>query len=76
MRMDINCDLGESYEAFLTGRDEEILDYVTSINIACGYHAGDHYIMHQTVRHAIGKNVHIGAHPGYPDREGFGRRDM
>lgn len=76
IRMDINCDLGESYEAFLTGRDNEILDYVTSVNIACGYHAGDHSIMHQTVRHAIRKNVHIGAHPGYPDREGFGRRDM
>ncbi|MGC7930758.1 MULTISPECIES: 5-oxoprolinase subunit PxpA [Lysinibacillus] len=74
--MDINCDLGESYEAFLTGRDEEILDYVTSINIACGYHAGDHSIMHQTVRNAIRKHVHIGAHPGYPDREGFGRKNM
>ncbi len=76
MPIDINCDLGESYDAFITGKDEELIDYVTSINIACGYHAGNHTIMHQTVRSAIRKNVHIGAHPGYPDREGFGRRNM
>ncbi|WP_445480086.1 5-oxoprolinase subunit PxpA [Lysinibacillus irui] len=76
MPMDINCDIGESFEAFISGKDEEIIDYVTSINIACGYHAGDHTIMHQTIRSALRKNVHIGAHPGYPDREGFGRRNM
>lgn len=76
MPIDINCDLAEYDDAFLTGKEEEILDYVTSINIACGYHAGHHTLMHQTVRSAIRKNVHIGAHPGYPDREGFGRRNM
>nr|WP_238542671.1 LamB/YcsF family protein [Lysinibacillus boronitolerans] len=63
MPIDINCDLGESYNAFITGKDEALLDYVTSINIACGYHAGHHSIMHQIVRSAINKNVHIGAHP-------------
>ena len=73
MSIDINCDMGESNDAL---KDLAILDYVTSINIACGYHAGNHTIMHQTVRNAIRKNVRIGAHPGYPDLEGFGRRDM
>lgn len=76
MPMDINCDMGESNNAHIMGNDEEILNYVTSINIACGYHAGNHTIMRQTVRNAIRKNVLIGAHPGYPDREGFGRRNM
>ncbi len=73
MPIDINCDMGESNDAF---KDVAILDYVTSINIACGYHAGNHTMMRQTVRNAIHKNVHIGAHPGYPDPEGFGRRNM
>lgn len=73
MSIDINCDMGESNDAL---KDQAILDYVTSINIACGYHAGNHTIMHQTVRNAVHKNIHIGAHPGYPDLEGFGRRDM
>ena len=73
MSIDINCDMGESNDVL---KDQAILDYVTSINIACGYHAGNHTIMHQTVRNAIRKNVHIGAHPGYPDVKGFGRRNM
>ncbi|MEK5333244.1 5-oxoprolinase subunit PxpA [Lysinibacillus sp. FSL W8-0992] len=76
MPIDINCDMGESVDAFTLGKDEEILDYVTSINIACGYHAGNHTMMHKTVRNAIRKNVLIGAHPGYPDLQGFGRRNM
>ncbi len=76
MPIDINCDMGESTDAVTLKNDEEILDYVTSINIACGYHAGNHTIMHNTVRNAIRKNVQIGAHPGYPDLEGFGRRNM
>ncbi|WP_107948161.1 5-oxoprolinase subunit PxpA [Lysinibacillus parviboronicapiens] len=75
MPFDINCDMGESTDAFRLDNDDAILDYVTSINIACGYHAGNHTIMHRTVRNAIRKNVHIGAHPGYPDVEGFGRRN-
>ena len=76
MPIDINCDMGESGDALALKNDEEILNYVTSINIACGYHAGNHTIMHNTVRNAIRKNVRIGAHPGYPDLEGFGRRNM
>ncbi|MFJ7647654.1 5-oxoprolinase subunit PxpA [Lysinibacillus sp. NPDC097279] len=76
MPIDINCDMGESVDAFTLDNDEKILDYVTSINIACGYHAGNHTIMHNTVRNAIRKNVLIGAHPGYPDLQGFGRRNM
>ncbi|MFC7685245.1 5-oxoprolinase subunit PxpA [Ureibacillus sp. GCM10028918] len=74
--MDINCDMGESFGAYRLGNDYEILDYVTSINIACGFHAGDPMIMRQTVRQAIEKNVKIGAHPGYADLQGFGRRNM
>lgn len=76
MPMDINCDMGESFGAFRIGNDLEVLKYVTSINIACGFHAGDPMIMRQTVRHAITNNVKIGAHPGYPDLQGFGRRNM
>ncbi|PYF06084.1 UPF0271 protein [Ureibacillus chungkukjangi] len=76
MRMDINCDMGESFGAFRMGNDYEILDYVTSINVACGFHAGDPMIMRQTVKRAIEKGVKIGAHPGYPDLQGFGRRNM
>ena len=58
MSIDINCDLGESYDAFIAGKDEELLDYVTSINIACGYHAGHHSIMHQIVRAPFVKCSH------------------
>ncbi|MDN4495595.1 5-oxoprolinase subunit PxpA [Ureibacillus aquaedulcis] len=76
MRIDINCDMGESFGAYHLGNDLEILDYVTSINVACGFHAGDPMIMARTVRQAIEKNVKIGAHPGYPDLQGFGRRNM
>ena len=76
MGLDINCDMGESFGAYRLGNDYEILDYVTSINVACGFHAGDPMVMRQTVRHAIEKNVKIGAHPGYPDLQGFGRRNM
>lgn len=76
MRLDINCDMGESFGAYRLGNDYEILDYVTSINVACGFHAGDPMIMRQTVKHAIEKGVKIGAHPGYPDLQGFGRRNM
>ncbi|XKG23526.1 LamB/YcsF family protein [Ureibacillus chungkukjangi] len=76
MRLDINCDMGESFGAYRLGNDYEILDYVTSINVACGFHAGDPMIMRQTVKRAIEKGVKIGAHPGYPDLQGFGRRNM
>ncbi len=74
--MDINCDIGESFGAYRFENDEEIVQYVTSVNIACGFHAGDPMVMQQTVRNAIKYKVKIGAHPGYPDLQGFGRRNM
>jgi len=74
--VDLNCDMGESFGPYRMGKDEEILDYVTSANIACGYHAGDPATMRKTVQMAIEKNVGIGAHPGLPDLVGFGRREI
>lgn len=75
-RIDLNCDLGESFGHYVLGQDELILDLVTSANIACGYHAGDHNVMSKTVSLAVEKQVAIGAHPGFPDLMGFGRREM
>jgi UPF0271 protein len=74
--VDINCDMGESFGAYTLGQDEEILAYITSANIACGFHAGDPATMRKTVRMAIDNGVGIGAHPGLQDLIGFGRRDM
>ncbi|MFY4777380.1 LamB/YcsF family protein [Metabacillus sp. RGM 3146] len=74
--VDINCDMGESFGAYTLGRDAEILDYVTSANIACGFHAGDPATMRKTVILAIEKNVGIGVHPGLQDLIGFGRREI
>ncbi|WP_046721561.1 LamB/YcsF family protein [Heyndrickxia coagulans] len=74
--IDLNCDMGESFGAYTIGRDEEILDLITSANIACGFHAGDPTVMRKTVRMAAEKGVGIGAHPGLPDLMGFGRRNM
>ncbi|EIJ82216.1 LamB/YcsF family protein [Bacillus methanolicus PB1] len=74
--VDLNCDLGESFGAYKIGQDEEILHYITSANIACGFHAGDPSTMRKTVRLALEKNVGIGAHPGLQDLAGFGRRNM
>lgn len=74
--LDLNCDLGESFGAYSLGRDAEILPYVTSANIACGFHAGDPSVMRRTVRLALEAGVAIGAHPGLPDLVGFGRRNM
>lgn len=68
--------MGESFGNYKLGRDEEILDYVTSANIACGFHAGDPGSMRKTVKMALEKNVGIGAHPGLQDLIGFGRREM
>lgn len=76
MRIDLNCDMGESFGPYRLGQDEKILRHVTSANIACGFHAGDPQVMRQTVRLAKQFGVAIGAHPGYPDRVGFGRREM
>lgn len=74
--VDLNSDLGESFGAYKIGMDEKILEFVTSANIACGYHAGDPSVMHKTVQLALKNNVAIGAHPGFPDLVGFGRREM
>lgn len=74
--VDLNSDLGESFGNYVLGLDEEVLKYVTSANIACGWHAGDPLIMEKTVRIAVENNVAIGAHPGYPDLMGFGRREI
>lgn len=75
-RVDINCDLGESFGRYKLGEQQEILKYVSSANIACGFHAGDPSVMRETVKLAIENGVKIGAHPGLPDLNGFGRREM
>lgn len=75
-KVDLNCDMGESFGAYRMGHDEEILNYITSANIACGFHAGDPAVMKKTVRLALAKGVAVGAHPGLPDLSGFGRREM
>ncbi len=74
--IDLNCDLGESYGAYKIGMDEEVIPYVTSANIACGFHAGDPMVMERTVVLCKEHGVRIGAHPGFPDLAGFGRRNM
>src|SRR5512137_2777959 len=76
MRIDLNCDLGESFGRYSLGEDEAMLRVVTSANIACGLHAGDPQVMARTVALARQNAVAVGAHPGYPDLQGFGRRDM
>ena len=75
-RIDLNCDMGESFGAYTMGNDLAILDYVNSANIACGFHAGDPPTIHKTVKAALDKGVAVGAHPGLPDLQGFGRRAM
>ncbi|MBU3143686.1 LamB/YcsF family protein [Clostridium sp. CF012] len=74
--VDINSDLGESFGAYKIGLDEEVLKYISSANIACGWHAGDPIVMRRTVEAACKNGVGIGAHPGFPDIMGFGRRNM
>ncbi|MGG3564172.1 5-oxoprolinase subunit PxpA [Neobacillus rhizosphaerae] len=74
--IDLNSDIGESFGAFKVGNDLEVLKYISSANIACGYHAGDHNVMFETVMLARKNGVKIGAHPGFPDLAGFGRREM
>jgi UPF0271 protein len=74
LRIDLNSDLGEGYGPWSMGDDAQILDCVTSANIACGGHAGDPETMFKTLRLAAQRGVRVGAHPGYADREGFGRR--
>lgn len=75
-KIDLNCDMGESFGAYSIGMDEAVIQYITSANIACGWHAGDPVVMDRTVKMALENSVGIGAHPGYPDLIGFGRRNM
>ena len=75
-RVDLNSDLGESFGNYKLGMDEEILKYVSSANVACGWHAGDPLVMEETVALAKKSGVAVGAHPGFPDLMGFGRRNM
>ncbi|MBI4201433.1 MAG: LamB/YcsF family protein [Chloroflexi bacterium] len=75
-RVDFNCDMGESFGSYKLGFDEEVIKYITSANVACGFHAGDPQWMQKTVRLAEEHGVAIGAHPSFPDLQGFGRRDM
>jgi len=76
MKIDINCDMGESFGAYTLGLDEEVIKYITSANIACGYHAGDPLVMERTIELAKEHGVSVGAHPGFPDLMGFGRRNI
>lgn len=74
--MKLNCDMGESFGSWKMGMDEQIMPHVDMANIACGFHASDPHTMQQTVALAAANNVTIGAHPGFPDLQGFGRKDM
>ena len=74
--VDLNCDMGESFGNYKIGQDDEVIKYITSSNIACGFHAGDPNVMSYTIKLAKENNVAIGAHPGFPDLQGFGRRKM
>lgn len=74
--IDINADVGERPDALLDGSEERLIQLVSSVNIACGMHAGDAYSMGKVLEYAIHYNVGIGAHPSYPDRKNFGRREM
>ena len=76
MQIDLNADLGEGFGPWRMGEDEALLGLVSSANVACGFHAGDPAIMDRTVREALGRGVDVGAHVGFPDRQGFGRRVM
>ena len=74
--VDLNCDLGESFGAYTIGMDENVIPLISSCNIACGFHASDPEVMQKTVRMAREAGIGIGAHPGYPDLMGFGRRNL
>ncbi|MEA5000164.1 MAG: 5-oxoprolinase subunit PxpA [Candidatus Limiplasma sp.] len=75
-KIDLNCDLGESFGAYTLGMDAQVIAFVTSANIACGFHAGDPLVMQRTVALCAQHGVSVGAHPGLPDLAGFGRRNM
>lgn len=75
-RIDLNCDMGESFGAYRIGADEEVFPYITSANVACGFHGGDPAVMRTTLARARQRGVAVGAHPGFPDLIGFGRRNL
>ena len=74
--IDLNCDMGEGFGSWRIGADAALLDFMTSANVACGYHAGDPPTIERTVQLALDRGVAVGAHPAYPDLQGFGRRSM
>ena len=74
--MKLNCDLGESYGNWTMGLDAQVMPFIDQANIACGFHAGDPLVMQKTLKLAKAHNVSVGAHPGYPDLVGFGRRSI
>src|SRR4051794_15257632 len=74
--IDLNCDMGEGFGPWPMGNDAQLMKYISSANVACGFHAGDPSTMRRTVEMAVENNVAVGAHPGYPDLQGFGRRNM
>lgn len=76
MQIDLNCDMGESFGVYTIGHDAEVMPYITSANVACGFHGGDPMVIRDTVRLAKRHGVAVGAHPGFPDLVGFGRREM
>lgn len=76
LRVDLNCDLGESFGNYKLGLDEEVIKFISSANVACGFHASDPLVMAKTVKIAKEVGVAVGAHPGFPDLVGFGRRNM
>ena len=76
MRIDLNADVGESFGAYTIGADDEVLRYITSANVACGFHGGDPSVIRRTVRLALQHGAVVGAHPGFCDLLGFGRREI
>ncbi len=76
MRVDLNADMGESFGSWVKGNDEALLDIISSANIACGFHAGDPDVMAKTIKLAKQRGVGVGAHPGFADLVGFGRRRL
>ncbi|MCD8225645.1 MAG: 5-oxoprolinase subunit PxpA [Clostridiales bacterium] len=75
-RVDLNSDLGESFGNYTIGMDDKVIPLVTSANVACGYHASDPVVMEKTIEMAKAAGIEVGAHPGFPDLMGFGRRNM
>ena len=74
MKIDLNCDMGESFGNYTIGQDQLMMPYLSSCNIACGFHGGDAYHIESTIDQALEHGLRIGAHPSYPDLQGFGRR--